>query len=374
MGSPRQNQANRQNAQKSTGPRTDSGKMISRMNSLKHGFNSKIVVPESEKSEELELIRWEWISSFKPTNRAALLVADAAFRSHRVYSRALDAAEIAYAKRCNEAHAMFTNGRAEFNQNWIEQLCGQPIESLANLQSTEDGCGMLIDTFDGIELALKKRDWTECEATLLTALQGHTRSTAPADQTDPLFDLVDLMAYDKELDDPYTGHPQADVLRQARIDLPPRDSEVYAMLDEDQLRQYEEADQKLNDIAEAGVSRRTQLRAKNNQRIQSAIGVVSIVMSMVRSELEAARVSKDGEFARSLRMALEASKFDNSDEARLLDRYLGQAQRNAERDLKMAIAVCGASLWEMDDDDQNEAKEKSDGSSECAGESPPPAA
>jgi len=100
------------------------------------------------------------------------------------------------------------------------------------------------------------------------------------------------------------------------------------------------------------------------------------MMSMVRAELEAARDRKDGEFARSLREALEAAKFDNSDEARLLDRYLGQAQRNSERDLKLAISVCGANLWEMEDDEQNEAEANSDGCSdnaaEAPGDSPPP--
>ena len=376
MASPRQNEKNRRNAQKSTGPRTQSGKMISRMNSLKHGFNSKIVVPESEKSEELEQIRWEWITSFKPTNRAALLVADAAFRSHRVYSRALDAAEIAYAKRCNDAQAMFTNKRDESNQLFLKKIYTQPIESLEILQSTEDGCQCLIDAWGGIEFALQKRDWTVDEARLLLAMQGHTKETAPVDEAEPLFDLADFMAFDKELDDPFMGHPKAEMLREVQALMPERGGDMHNGFCDEDKKDYDETEVMLRDIVEVGAPIRAQKRARNDQKMQSAIGVVSVMMSMVRAELEAARDHKDGEFARSLREALEAAKFDNSDEARLLDRYLGQAQRNSERDLKLAISVCGANLWEMEDDEQNEAEANSDGCSDNAakapGDSPPP--
>jgi hypothetical protein len=42
MASERQNEANRRNAQKSTGPRTEGGKTRSRMNAFRHGFASKV--------------------------------------------------------------------------------------------------------------------------------------------------------------------------------------------------------------------------------------------------------------------------------------------------------------------------------------------
>ena len=47
--SPARLEANRKNASRSTGPRTDRGKSISRKNSLKHGLTAEVVrTPEEE--------------------------------------------------------------------------------------------------------------------------------------------------------------------------------------------------------------------------------------------------------------------------------------------------------------------------------------
>ncbi len=59
-------EANRRNAQRSTGPKTVEGKERSRLNSLKHGLCATVVVPESP-----ELIRarsLEWRLALKPQN------------------------------------------------------------------------------------------------------------------------------------------------------------------------------------------------------------------------------------------------------------------------------------------------------------------
>jgi hypothetical protein len=58
--------ANRSNAQKSTGPRTEEGKARSRANALKHGLYASAVVPE-----RLELISQrsrEFFDTLKPQN------------------------------------------------------------------------------------------------------------------------------------------------------------------------------------------------------------------------------------------------------------------------------------------------------------------
>ena len=52
MTSWRQFQANRLNALKSTGPRTDEGKRISRRNALRHGLTAGTVIDGLEQSED----------------------------------------------------------------------------------------------------------------------------------------------------------------------------------------------------------------------------------------------------------------------------------------------------------------------------------
>jgi len=52
MTSPRQLEANRQNAQRSTGPRTDEGKRMSRRNALRHGLTAETVIEILEDPED----------------------------------------------------------------------------------------------------------------------------------------------------------------------------------------------------------------------------------------------------------------------------------------------------------------------------------
>jgi hypothetical protein len=65
MSSLRQIAANQLNAQKSTGPKTDEGKAISRGNALKHGFaGSGIVAVEGDEQEIAERIE-AWRGAFE---------------------------------------------------------------------------------------------------------------------------------------------------------------------------------------------------------------------------------------------------------------------------------------------------------------------
>ncbi|RUL81179.1 hypothetical protein, partial [Tautonia sociabilis] len=60
--SPKQIEANRRNAQRSTGPRTPEGKARSRRNGLKHGLAAEVLVPEDDRHRaafDAALARWE---------------------------------------------------------------------------------------------------------------------------------------------------------------------------------------------------------------------------------------------------------------------------------------------------------------------------
>ena len=62
----KQAKANRRNAQKSTGPRTDDGKKASRMNALKHGLSAKQIVIPGENPEEFEILRQCLMDDYAP--------------------------------------------------------------------------------------------------------------------------------------------------------------------------------------------------------------------------------------------------------------------------------------------------------------------
>jgi hypothetical protein len=66
MATRKQIAANRRNALKSTGPRTDRGKAFTRLNALRHGLRAKAATVSAESLHELSQIRGQFLSSFQP--------------------------------------------------------------------------------------------------------------------------------------------------------------------------------------------------------------------------------------------------------------------------------------------------------------------
>ena len=67
MASQKQIEANRRNAEKSTGPRSVAGKAVSRMNALKSGLHAESEIIRGENAADLEALSAEYIERFHPT-------------------------------------------------------------------------------------------------------------------------------------------------------------------------------------------------------------------------------------------------------------------------------------------------------------------
>ena len=76
MSTLRQIEANRRNAQKSTGPTSVTGKAASSMNALKTGIHAKSLVLPSEKLADLELLIDEYYQHHDPTSPEARALVD----------------------------------------------------------------------------------------------------------------------------------------------------------------------------------------------------------------------------------------------------------------------------------------------------------
>lgn len=90
MSSQQKIDANRANSRKSTGPRTDEGKAVSRNNAFKHGMRSRaIVAPDEDKDQYAQLLH-QISQDFQPeTDREHFLVkqmAEARWRLGRLKS------------------------------------------------------------------------------------------------------------------------------------------------------------------------------------------------------------------------------------------------------------------------------------------------
>ncbi len=66
MPTQKQIEANRQNASKSTGPKTPEGKAIAAQNSIKHGMYTDQIIINGESQDEFELHRDRLFEQFKP--------------------------------------------------------------------------------------------------------------------------------------------------------------------------------------------------------------------------------------------------------------------------------------------------------------------
>ena len=66
MPSNKQLEANRANARKSTGPRTEAGKARSRPNSRKHGLTAKTLIIVGENASDFDELRTELLREYDP--------------------------------------------------------------------------------------------------------------------------------------------------------------------------------------------------------------------------------------------------------------------------------------------------------------------
>ncbi|MGD0497168.1 MAG: hypothetical protein ABSC23_01915 [Bryobacteraceae bacterium] len=66
MATPAQFHANRLNAMKSSGPRTDAGKAVFRFNALKHGIDAHALVIPGEDPAQLEALALDYDRQFRP--------------------------------------------------------------------------------------------------------------------------------------------------------------------------------------------------------------------------------------------------------------------------------------------------------------------
>jgi hypothetical protein len=89
MTSELQIEANRRNAQLSTGPKTPEGRAVSRMNALKHGLTAQQIVLFDERPENFEAFFDEIVDALKPTDpietQLAERIAVCAWRLRRAY-------------------------------------------------------------------------------------------------------------------------------------------------------------------------------------------------------------------------------------------------------------------------------------------------
>jgi hypothetical protein len=132
MSTPKQNEANRQNAQKSTGPRSPEGKAASRFNALKSGIDAKSQVIPGEDPDQLEVLVAEYQERFSTATPERRLLVDTLVNSEWLLRR-LNRAEAEFWQY--EAHR--TESEYSSNAHPIGRNYHRALKELQSLEAAE---------------------------------------------------------------------------------------------------------------------------------------------------------------------------------------------------------------------------------------------
>jgi hypothetical protein len=179
--------ANRLNSQRSTGPRTEQGKMNSRANSLKHGLCASVVVPEDP-----ELIRRrsrEFHEVLKPQNEVQVWMADHA----ALYSIRIDHCEKIEQqvrdKIALRAELTWDEDRRSEAEVLVRSLGKNPAETINALQRTPQGCDWLMARWALLAFTAETlKVWSEDQTSLAFDLLGTPHIFRPGQKPGALLD------------------------------------------------------------------------------------------------------------------------------------------------------------------------------------------
>ncbi len=111
-------EANRRNAAKSTGPRTERGKQVSSLNAVTHGLRAETLVLGDEDPQALEARRAAWRGCLLPADEVELRLVDDAV----VHTWMQDRARRAQAARAHANLAQFGVAQAVIDEKEVEEL------------------------------------------------------------------------------------------------------------------------------------------------------------------------------------------------------------------------------------------------------------
>ena len=212
--------ANRANALRSTGPRTEAGKARSRANSVKHGMTGAGVVPPDEAAAESVAARAAGLRRAFATEAMARRMAVLADRLDRLDRR--DRADTAI--RVRRASFDAAEQRQAEVDALIERLSVESDVAVRRLQMTPEGCDRLIELWEGLggELA-PGRGWSDPHVGLARALAGRQVGARAGERVDVLADLARggarSLPVDDQLDDPAYRERVAEGARLALVEL-----------------------------------------------------------------------------------------------------------------------------------------------------------
>ncbi len=175
MSTLKQIEANRQNAQKSTGPKSDEGKAIARLNAVTHGLAA--ILPEAvarvEDHADIEQRKTRWRNELRPNGEQQEGLVDTlaveAIRAERC--RAV------YFAHCSQhglrARELWDTDRRDEAETLALGLAKDPRVVATRLEKTPHGCDVKLELWAGLSASLDRhRTWTDPQRSLALDLLG----------------------------------------------------------------------------------------------------------------------------------------------------------------------------------------------------------
>ena len=148
--------ANRKNAQKSTGPKTAAGKEKTRLNGLKHGLRSEEVVLPTESRSAFESHMAAWMDDWKPpTETRRFLVERAATAAWRL-KRCVRNETNRLSDRALKGYAEWDKAQADRVERAVRRIPKHPEASIHELMATREGLHHLYLLWNDLYIALEE--------------------------------------------------------------------------------------------------------------------------------------------------------------------------------------------------------------------------
>ena len=173
MASDRQIEANRLNASKSTGPKTDEGKARSRANAWKHGMAAEGVGVDEAASPAFVARRESWGREYRPRTEAAAWALDRVVAESFRIERSEGGFDALVAEHADRAAVSWESDRRAEAATLAGRLARDPMVVSRRLETSRYGCEVMIETWDRLRsAAVENGEWSESESSTALDLLG----------------------------------------------------------------------------------------------------------------------------------------------------------------------------------------------------------
>ena len=159
--------ANKANAARSSGPKTESGKVRSRANATKHGLAAESADLEAARSPEFQERRAKWAAEQYTVGEEGNWALDRVIASTFRIERCERTTDLMITEHQQRASVAWDQDRAVEAAQVAARLGRDPVLASRQLQTTLDGVCLLIETWLGLAAVLQSsKDWSESESSI----------------------------------------------------------------------------------------------------------------------------------------------------------------------------------------------------------------